>query len=61
MKYTDGGSLRDYLEKNFNGLTWSQQLQLALQISYIIARLHDEGIIHCDLVIQLFSFINQWL
>ena len=50
MEYADGGSLRDYLEKNFNNLTWQNKCNFACQLAYGVSCLHDEGIIHRDLV-----------
>ena len=53
MEYADGGTLRDYLNKNFNNLTWNDKLNLAFQLACVVTRLHDEGIAHRDLVFQL--------
>ena len=33
MKYTDGGNLRNYLQKNFNNITLKEKLETLLQIS----------------------------
>ncbi|PKY55731.1 kinase-like protein [Rhizophagus irregularis] len=49
MEYADGGSLRNYLEKNFNRLTWDDKLDMAYQLAYAVSCLHNEGIIHRDL------------
>ena len=51
MEYADGGTLRDYLKKNFNKLTWDDKYNLAYQLACSISCLHDEGIVHRDLVI----------
>ena len=56
MEYADSGTLRDYLKENFDGLTWDDKLHLAYQLAYAVSCLHDEGIVHRDLVIRL-SFI----
>ena len=56
MEYADGGSLRNYLEKNFNRLTWDDKLNMAYQLAYAVSCLHNEGIIHRDLVIYLLLF-----
>jgi serine/threonine protein kinase len=45
MEYADGGSLRNYLKKNFSKLTWDDKLNMAYQLAYAISCLHDEGII----------------
>ena len=50
MEYADGGTLRDYLKKNFNRLTWNVKYKLAYQLACSVSCLHDEGIIHRDLV-----------
>ena len=51
MEYADGGTLRDYLKKNFDRLTWNDKYNLAYQLACSISCLHDEGIVHRDLVI----------
>jgi serine/threonine protein kinase len=56
MEYADGDSLRNYLKKNFSKLTWDDKLNMAYQLAYAISCLHDEGIIHRDLVIYLALF-----
>ena len=53
MEYADGGTLRSYLKEHFSNLTWDSKFKLALQLSYAISCLHDEKIVHCDLVIRL--------
>ena len=50
MEYADGGSLQSYLKKNFNKLEWSDKYQLAFQLASAVTCMHNEGIIHCDLV-----------
>ncbi|CAB4490145.1 unnamed protein product [Rhizophagus irregularis] len=49
MEYADGGSLRSYLKKNFNKLTWDDKYNMAYQLSCAISCLHNEGIVHRDL------------
>ncbi|UZO03826.1 uncharacterized protein OCT59_024227 [Rhizophagus irregularis] len=49
MEYADGGSLRCYLEKNFNKLTWDDKYNMAYQLSCAVSCLHNEGIVHRDL------------
>ena len=53
MEYADGGTLRNYLKENFDDLTWKDKYNLAHQLSCAVLCLHDEGIIHRDLVIYL--------
>jgi serine/threonine protein kinase len=50
MEYADCGSLQSYLKENFNKLEWDDKYQLALQLANAVECLHNEGIIHCDLV-----------
>jgi serine/threonine protein kinase len=51
MEYADGGSLKRYLKDHFTELTWKEKYKLAYQLSCAVACLHDEGIVHRDLVI----------
>ena len=51
MEYADGGTLKDYLKKCFDELAWNDKLNLALQLSNAVSCLHDEGIVHRDLVL----------
>jgi serine/threonine protein kinase len=50
MEYADGGSLKNYLKNNFKKLTWNDKYKLAYQLASAILCLHDEDIIHRDLV-----------
>ena len=59
MEYADSGTLRDYLEKNFNTLTWNDKYNFAYQLTYALSCLHDEGIVHRDLVIMLLYVLNR--
>ena len=51
MEYADGGNLRSYLKKNFGNLTWNDKYNMAHQLAFAVSCLHNEGIVHCDLVI----------
>ncbi len=53
MEYADDGTLRDYLKKNFDKLTWDNKYNFAYQLACGVSCLHDEGIVHHDLVIDL--------
>ena len=53
MEYADSGSLRDYLKKNFNSLTWKDKCSLAYQLACAVSCLHNEDIVHRDLVIYI--------
>jgi len=55
MEYADGGTLRNYLKENFDKLIWTDKFNLAYQLAGAVFCLHDEGIIHRDLVIDGFS------
>ncbi|GBC32854.2 kinase-like domain-containing protein [Rhizophagus irregularis DAOM 181602=DAOM 197198] len=49
MEYADSGTLKDYLKKNFDNLTWDDKYNLAYQLACGVSCLHNEGIIHRDL------------
>jgi len=51
MKYADGGTLRSYLKQNFAKLDWNDKYRMAYQLTDAVLCLHDEGIVHRDLVI----------
>jgi len=50
MEYADNGTLLKYLSKNFNKMDWSLKLKFAKQISSAVFCLHENNIIHRDLV-----------
>ena len=54
MEYANGGDLRNYLKKNFSNLTWDDKFNLALQLADAVLCIHDEKIVHRDLVIHLY-------
>jgi serine/threonine protein kinase len=53
LEYADSGTLNTYLSKHFNELDWSDKYYLALQLSSAVEFLHEENIIHRDLVILI--------
>jgi serine/threonine protein kinase len=53
MEYADGGTLRTYLKENFYDLTWEDKYKLAYQLACAVSCLHDEEIVHRDLVIYI--------
>ena len=57
LEYADGGTLREYLKKNFDTFKWKDQLMFAKEIASAILYLHDKEIIHRDLV-SLINFTN---
>ena len=50
MQYADGGDLENYLKNNFEKLTWNDKKKLAFQIADGLNYLHNENILHRDLV-----------
>ena len=60
MEYANGGTLRDYLKEHFNRLTWGGKFNLGFQLAYAVSCLHDEKIMHRDLVISLFTSYIQY-
>jgi serine/threonine protein kinase len=50
MEYADSGTLRNYLKQHFEKLTLNDKFNLAFQLSSAVLCLHDEGIVHRDLV-----------
>jgi serine/threonine protein kinase len=50
IEYADSGSLHSYLKEKFNKLEWCDKYRLALQLASAVECIHNEGIIHCDLV-----------
>ncbi|CAB4395990.1 unnamed protein product [Rhizophagus irregularis] len=49
MEYADGGSLRNYLKKNFSKLTWDDKYLMAYQLASAVSCLHNKGIVHHNL------------
>ena len=52
LQYADGGNLRDYLknEEVFKSLKWKDKIRMALDIACGLMCLHENDIIHRDLV-----------
>jgi serine/threonine protein kinase len=61
MEYADGGSLRQYLKKNFDKLTWDDKLRFAFQLACAVSCLHNEDIVHSDLVIIIINVLSKLL
>ncbi|EXX54861.1 Pkh1p [Rhizophagus irregularis DAOM 197198w] len=49
FEYADNGTLRDYLENNFNNLDWNIKLRFAIQIVDAVSFIHRKNIIHRNL------------
>ncbi|CAI2185356.1 19474_t:CDS:2 [Funneliformis geosporum] len=49
MEYADGGTLRNYLKKSFNRLTWKDKYNMAYQLAHAVSYLHGENVVHRDL------------
>ena len=59
MEYADAGTLKNYLKENFNNLTWNNKYNLAYQLACAVSCLHNERIVHRDLVIYLLYIQNK--
>ncbi|PKY30028.1 hypothetical protein RhiirB3_485300 [Rhizophagus irregularis] len=51
MQYANGGDLQDYLKNNFKNFTWNDKKKLAFQIADGLNYLHNENVLHRDLVV----------
>ena len=60
MQYANGGDLRNYLANNFKNLNWDDKKKLAFQIADRLNYLHNENILHRDLVSIVYLFIYLW-
>lgn len=56
MEYADSGTLKNYLKENFKNLTWNDKFDLAFQLAHVVSCLHDEEIVHRNLVFVHFTF-----
>ena len=57
LEYADNGTLNAYLEENFNELYWNDKFHLALQLASAVEFLHDNDIIHHDLIIFILILV----
>ena len=48
MEYADSGTLQSYLKEN--NLSWNDKFNIAYQLACAVTCLHNEGIVHNDLV-----------
>lgn len=51
LEYANQGTLRRYLRDQFKVMDWSLKLKFAKELTSGIKCLHEEGVIHRDLVI----------
>ncbi|GES75238.1 kinase-like domain-containing protein [Rhizophagus clarus] len=49
MEYANDGNLQNYLQNNFNKLTWYDKIKLAFQIADGLQYIHNNNIIHRNL------------
>ncbi|GBC52592.2 uncharacterized protein OCT59_028773 [Rhizophagus irregularis] len=49
LEYADNGTLKTYLNEEFNELVWNDKYQLSFQLASAVAFLHENDIIHRDL------------
>jgi serine/threonine protein kinase len=56
LEYADGSTLRNYLKNNFYKLDWNIKLQFAIQIANAVSYIHQNDIIHCNLVSTVLVF-----
>src|SRR5581483_232429 len=49
LPFMENGSLRSYLNQNFNSLTWRKKLQIMFSISFGLYYIHRENLTHKDL------------
>ncbi|CAG8779960.1 15447_t:CDS:2 [Gigaspora margarita] len=57
LKYANDKDLRSYLQSRFSDLDWITKIRMATEISRGIDWLHNENIVHRDLVRYHFCFI----
>ena len=57
----ENGSLRSYLDKNFNSITWKQKLSIMFSVAYGLHLIHNFNLTHKDLHLGnvLQSLINN--
>ncbi|RIA95998.1 kinase-like domain-containing protein [Glomus cerebriforme] len=49
LDYAERGSLRNYLDQNYNDLKWVNKLQISFNIAAGLNQIHNEKLIHRDL------------
>ncbi|RIB05620.1 hypothetical protein C2G38_579267 [Gigaspora rosea] len=54
LQYANDGNLREYLKANFTRLQWMDKLRISKDIAHGLLFLHNNNIIHRDLVSMTF-------
>ncbi|RIA93769.1 hypothetical protein C1645_761624, partial [Glomus cerebriforme] len=49
LDYAQNGSLRNYLDKNYNELNWNTKILDLHWIAYGLNKIHENNLIHRDL------------
>src|SRR5436305_12261892 len=49
LRFMENGSLRSYLNQNFNSLTWDEKFWIMFYISMGLTSIHDKNLTHKDL------------
>jgi len=57
LEYADSGTLRNYLQQNSKSIDWDLKLKFAYEIASAILCLHENNIVHRDLVTTRLSHI----
>ena len=61
LEYADGGKLEEYLKNNAKTFEWEGQLKFAKDISSALLCLHENEIVHQDLVSFNYCICLQFL
>ena len=59
LEYADNGTLRNYLQQNSESIDWDLKLRFAYEIASAISCLHENNIIHRDLVTKLLHILQN--
>jgi|SRR5947209_6265134 len=59
LEYADSGTLRNYLQQNSESIYWDLKLKFAYEIASAILCLHENNIIHRDLVTKLLHILQN--
>jgi serine/threonine protein kinase len=57
MEYADSGTLKNYLRENYKNLNWNNKFNLAFQLAHVVSCLHDEEIVHRNLVFIILFYL----